>query len=104
MRDSIRGRSIATPYVLELTRAARARGISVDILDERGSVPSPEVMEATAQQLAAILAAAESGAVTVRALPPGDPTAVFIVHDSHDPDADPVAVEIADGTGAVSAF
>ena len=96
--------SIATPYVLELTRAARARGISVDILDERGSAPSPEVMEATAQQLAAILADARSGAVTVRAMPPGDPTAVFIVHDSQDPDADPVAVEIADGTGAVSVF
>ena len=104
LRDSIRGRSIATPYILELTRAARARGITMDILDERGSAPSPEVLEATTQQLSAILANARSGAVTVRALPPGDPTAVFIVHDSQDPDADPVAVEIADGTGAVSVF
>jgi len=104
LRDSIRGRSIATPYILELTRAARARGITVDILDERGSAPSPEVLEATTQQLSEIRADARSGAVTVRALPPGDPTAVFIVHDSQDPDADPVAVEIADGTGAVSAF
>ena len=104
LRDSIRGRSIATPYILELTRAARARGITVDILDERGSAPSPEVLEATTQQLSAILADARSGAVTVRALPPGDPTAVFIVHDSQEPDADPVAVEIADGTGAVSVF
>ena len=104
LRDSIRGRSIATPHILELTRAARARGITVDILDERGGALCPEVVEAAEQQLSTILAAARTGAVTVRALPPGDPTAVFIVHDSHDPEADPVAVEIADGTGGVSAF
>lgn len=40
----------------------------------------------------------------MRALPEGDPTAVFIVHDSENPDDDPVAVEIADGTGTVSVF
>ena len=104
LRDSIRGRSIATPHVLEITRAARARGITVDILDERGSAPSPEVLAATTQQLSQILSQAESGVVTVRALPPGDPAAVFIVHHSQNPEDDPVAVEIEDGTGAVSAF
>ena len=104
LRDSIRGRAIATPHILELTRAARARGISVDILDERGHPPSPEVLASTARQLAEILSQAESGVVTVRALPPGDDAAVFIVHDSQNPDDDPVAVEIADGTGIASVF
>ncbi|WP_369060631.1 hypothetical protein [Kocuria rhizophila] len=104
LRDSIRGRSIATPHVLELTRAARARGVAVDILDERGTPPSPEVLASTAKQLSEILSQARSGVVTVRALPPGDPAAVLIVHDSQDPDADPVAVEIEDGTGIASAF
>ena len=104
LRDSIRGRAIATPHILELTRAARARGIAVDILDERGDPPSPAVLSSTAAQLAEILSRAESGVVTVRALPPGEPTAVFIVHDSQNPEDDPVAVEIADGSGAVSVF
>ncbi|RKQ34875.1 hypothetical protein [Kocuria tytonis] len=104
LRDSIRGRSIATPHVLELTRAARARGVAVDILDERGSTPSPEVLQSTAQQLAEILSGVQSGVVTVRALPPGDPAAVFIVYDSQNPDDDPVAVEIADVTGVASVF
>ncbi|WP_144941065.1 hypothetical protein [Kocuria salsicia] len=104
LRDSIRGRSIASPHVLEMTRAARARGLTVDILDERGCAPSPAVMEATARQLAEIIAQARTGIITVRALPEGDPTAVFIVHDSENPDDDPVAVEIADGTGTVSVF
>lgn len=104
LRDSIRGRSIATPHVLEMTRAARARGLTVDILDERGSAPSEAVLGATAQQLAEVIAQAETGIITVRALPEGDAAAVFIVHDCQDPDADPVAIEIEDGTGAVSVF
>lgn len=104
LRDSIRGRSIATPHILELTRAARARGIAVDILDERGHPPSPEVLASTARQLAQVLAQAESGVVTVRALPPDDTAAVFIVHDSQNPDDDPVAVEIEDVTGTASVF
>ncbi|RLY94196.1 hypothetical protein EAE32_02990 [Kocuria tytonicola] len=104
LRDSIRGRSIATPHILELTRAARARGIAVDILDERGYPPSPEVLASTAEQLAQVLAQAESGVVTVRALPPDDTAAVFIVHDSQNPDDDPVAVEIEDVTGTASVF
>ena len=87
-----------------MTRAARARGLTMDILDERGCAPSPAVMEATARQLAEIIAQARTGIITVRALPEGDPTAVFIVHDSENPDDDPVAVEIADGTGTVSVF
>ena len=88
----------------DYVRSARARGVAVDILDERGTPPSPEVLASTAKQLSEILFQARSGVVTVRALPPGDPAAVLIVHDSQDPDADPVAVEIADGTGAVSVF
>ncbi|MDO4918182.1 hypothetical protein [Kocuria sp.] len=104
LRDSIRGRSIATPHVLEITRAARARGIAVDILDERGTRPSDAVLAATATQLSEVLAQARTGVVTVRALPPGDTAAVFIVHDSQNPDDDPLAVEIEDVTGAASVF
>ena len=104
LRDTIRGRSIATPYILELARAARDRGVVVDILDERGQPLPPRVLEATTEQLAEILNHAHCGVVTIRAFPKGDPTAVFIVHDNDNEDEDPIAIEIADVTGEVSRF
>lgn len=106
LRDTIRGRSIATPYILELARTARDRGVVVDILDERGQPLPPRVLEATTEQLAEILNHAHCGVVTIRAFPKGDPTAVFIVHDNDNDneDEDPIAIEIADVTGEVSRF
>lgn len=104
LRDTIRGRSIATPYILEVTRTAREHGVAVDILDERGQVLPPPVMEATTEQVTTVLQQARRGTVTIRAFPPGDPTAVCIVHDGYDESDDPVAIEIADGTGEVSRF
>ncbi|WP_016996206.1 hypothetical protein [Kocuria atrinae] len=104
LRDTIRGRSIATPYILEITRTARDRGVRVDILDERGQPLPPKVMEATTEQVAEVLNHAQCGVVTIRAFPKGDPTAVFIVHDNDDEDEDPIAIEIADVTGEVSRF
>lgn len=104
LRDTIRGRSIATPYILEITRTARDRGVRVDILDERGQPLPPKVMEATTEQVAEVLNHAQCGVVTIRAFPKDDPTAVFIVHDNDDENEDPIAIEIADVTGEVSRF
>lgn len=104
LRDTIRGRSIATPYILEITRTARDRGVVVDILDERGQPLPPKVMEATTEQVAEVLNHAQCGVVTIRVFPEGDPTAVFIVHDNDSEDEEPIAIEIADVTGEVSRF
>ncbi|NHU85081.1 hypothetical protein GWK18_05635 [Kocuria sp. JC486] len=104
LRDSIRGRSIANPRLLEVTRNARARGVTVDILDERGVPVPPHIMEIVTDQAVDVLDAAQAGAVTIRAFPEDDPTAVFIVHDPGDEDSDAVAIEIAQGTGEVSVF
>lgn len=104
LRDSIRGRSVTTPYLLEVTRAARARGVRVDILDERGRPLPTAVLRAATHRAVEVLHAATSGSVTIRAFPEGDPTAVFIVHDGNSADEEPVAIEIADGTGEVSRF
>ncbi|MFF0990153.1 hypothetical protein [Kocuria nitroreducens] len=104
LRDSIRGRSVATPYLLEVTRAARARGVLVDILDERGKPLPTAVLRAATRQAMEVLNAATSGSVTIRAFPEGEPAAVFIVHDGNAGDEEPVAIEIADGTGEVSRF
>ena len=104
LRDSIRGRALATSYLLEIARAARARGVQVDILDERGKPLPTAVLRAATRQAMEVLNAATSGSVTIRAFPEGDPTAVFIVHDGNAGDEEPVAIEIADGTGEVSRF
>jgi len=104
LRDSIRGRSIATPYLLEVARAARARGVQVDVLDERGRTLPTAVLRSATRQAMEVLNAATSGSVTIRAFPEGDPTAVFIVHDGNAEDDEPVAIEIADGSGEVSRF
>ncbi|MGQ1839099.1 hypothetical protein ACT4S2_11650 [Kocuria turfanensis] len=104
LRDSIRGRSVATPYLLEVTRAARARGVQVDILDERGKPLPTAVLRSATRRSMEVLNAATSGSVTIRAFPEGDPTAVFIVHDGNAGDEEPVAIEIADVTGEVSRF
>lgn len=104
LRDSIRGRSISTPKLLEVTRNARDRGIKVDILDERGTTLPPHIMEVVTHQATTVLDAAAQGAVTIRAFPEDDPTAVLIVHDPGDDDADAVAIEIAQHTGQVSVF
>ncbi|WP_144791026.1 hypothetical protein [Kocuria palustris] len=104
LRDSIRGRSIASPELLEATRRARERGVSVDILDERGSVLPQRILRIVGEQAAAVLDAAQAGSVTIRAFTADDPTAVLIVHDPGHEDDDAVALEIAQGTGEVSEF
>lgn len=103
LRDSIRGRSIATPQLSEATRRARERGVSVDILDERGRVLPDAILGIVSRHAAAVLDAAHSGSVTIRAFSEDDPTAVLIVHDPGNDD-DAVALEIAQDTGEVSEF
>ena len=90
--------------VLEATRRARERGVSVDILDERGSVLPQRILRIVGEQAAAVLDAAQAGSVTIRAFTADDPTAVLIVHDPGHEDDDAVALEIAQGTGEVSEF
>lgn len=104
LRDSIRGRSISTPELLEATRRARERGVSVDILDERGSALPERILRIVGRESAAVLDAAQAGSVTIRAFPADDPTAVLIVHDPGDDDEDAIALEIAQDTGEISEF
>lgn len=104
LRDSIRGRSISTPDLLDATRRARERGVSVDILDERGSVLPPHILRVVGRSSAGVLDAAQAGSVTIRAFPADDPIAVLIVHDPGHDDEDAIALEIAQETGEISEF
>jgi len=94
LRDQIRGRSLATPPVLQAARAARARGVRVDILDDRATdLPEDLMSKATAQLLRA-LNRAEDGAVKCRALPEGADVAITILAFSEDAKEEALFMEI----------
>lgn len=67
LRDEIRGRMLINPKLKSSVRAARARGVEVVVLDERGltSVSEPE-RDALRNRLADELDKINSGRVTIR--------------------------------------
>ncbi|MDN4483309.1 hypothetical protein [Demequina lignilytica] len=79
LRDSVRGRALATPAVLTAATRARGRGVDVVLLDDRGSgLPSGEAMQRVEARVTETLTRA-AGSVTVRLLPAGRDAAVTIV-------------------------
>ncbi|MDJ0393607.1 hypothetical protein QMK17_09725 [Rhodococcus sp. G-MC3] len=72
LRDSIRARALYVPEIASAARAARARGVTVQLLDDGGldGIDAGTVAELRTE-IATRLAAAETGSVTVRILPPG---------------------------------
>ncbi|MFN3866637.1 MAG: hypothetical protein ACK4MD_07980 [Demequina sp.] len=80
LRDSVRGRSLAVPAIVEAASQARRRGVEVTLLDDRGSAPGDgEVLSRMVDAIVASLAAAHGGRVTVRLLPAGRPAALTVV-------------------------
>ncbi|MDN4480403.1 hypothetical protein [Demequina muriae] len=80
LRDSVRGRSLAVPAVVDAATQARRRGVEVTILDDRGSAPSDgETLSRMVDATVAGLTRARGGRVTVRLLPEGRPAALTIV-------------------------
>lgn len=80
LRDSVRGRSLAVPAVVDAATQARRRGVEVTILDDRGSAPSDgESLSRMVDAIVAGLTRARGGRVTVRLLPEGRPAALTIV-------------------------
>ncbi len=79
LRDQIRGRLLATPEVVQAARAARARGVKVDLLDDRKAPLDSAVLEDAVAQLLGVLRRVESGRVRARALPAGGELAVTIL-------------------------
>lgn len=80
LRDGVRGRSLVTPSIAEAATEARARGVDVTLLDDRGeSLPSGEAIKRMSDHVVAVLDAAHDGAVTVRLAPAGREIAVSIV-------------------------
>lgn len=80
LRDTVRGRSLALPVIVDAVSAARRRGVEVILLDDRGAAMSDG--KAMGRILTAIvehLHRAKSGRVTVRLVPAGRTEALTIV-------------------------
>lgn len=95
LRDQIRGRALASASVLQAARAARSRGVRVDIFDDRGSELPPAIAAEAHAQLAAALVQAERGSsVKGRALPADADIAVTILSFNDAAPDDEIYVEI----------
>lgn len=80
LRDSVRGRSLAVPAIADAARDARARGVTVNLLDDRGApLPSGDAMLRLGDVLAGAIEGTSRGTVTARMLPEGRPVAVTVV-------------------------
>lgn len=81
LRDAIRAPSFDEHTVADEVWRARSRGVEVVLLDDRGlDDATAEVRTRLIGAVAEALAAAESGTVTVRVLPPGRVVLATILH------------------------
>lgn len=80
LRDRVRGGSLATDEVLLRVSAARSRGITVHLLDDRGAVTPSHELGALVDSLDRLMPGLEGqGTLTVRARPDGKTPAITIV-------------------------
>lgn len=79
LRDSVRGRALAMPPIVEAAKRARERGVNVTLLDDRGAALSGAQMLTIMGATQRALDAARGGTVTVRLLPVGRDDLLTIV-------------------------
>lgn len=80
LRDSVRGRALSVPSIAKAARAARSRGVEVNLLDDRGApLPSGNAMQKLIAIVVGSLEDMQQGTLTVRMLPMGRDVAVTVV-------------------------
>lgn len=81
LRDTLRGGALKTPDVAAAARAARLRGASVVLLDDRNDPLDGASLGSVESALLAELETLREGSVTVRLLPPGRDVVATIVRN-----------------------
>ncbi|MBJ8347598.1 hypothetical protein [Antrihabitans sp. YC2-6] len=80
LRDRLRAPALIDPAITDLVRAARIRGVDVDLIDDHGMDGVEEqVREVIRAAVGDALRTTTSGAVRIRILPPGRPTVASIL-------------------------
>ncbi|SNT16586.1 hypothetical protein SAMN05421642_110121 [Rhodococcoides kyotonense] len=85
LRDSIRARALDVPGIVASARAARERGVTVQLLDDGGlDLHGPDVADEIRRAVVTQLDCTAEGSITVRILPSGRPTLAAIVVQTGD--------------------
>ncbi|WP_156162238.1 hypothetical protein [Demequina iriomotensis] len=79
LRDSVRGHGLSLPPIVAAAYRARARGVSVTLLDDLGAPLSSAETDAVVGAVSTALDSAAGGSVTVRLLPAGREELLTIV-------------------------
>ncbi len=83
LRDSVRARGLQIPEIVAATAEARARGVEVTLLDDRGGgLPTRTAMKLLTARITESLRNVDSGTLTIRLGPAGRAVAASIVVDS----------------------
>lgn len=85
LRDTLRAPTLTTPAISRAANRARSRGVEVVMLDDHGldDVPA-DLRDQLLDRVLDTLAAADSGTVTIRVLPPRRQAVLTIVHRTPD--------------------
>lgn len=95
LRDRIRGGSLATPSVLATVADVRARGVVVNLLDDRGAALSPRALDQLTEALAGLAGNCRGGTLTIRSRPASaSPPVATIAYVPGDPEAESKYLEI----------
>ena len=94
LRDRVRGGSLATRQILELVAAARDRGFTVNLLDDRGGPLPQHTLEEVEKAVRAVLAQRHHGTLTVRARPRRAASDVTVAFVPDAAEAEPVYAEL----------
>lgn len=85
LRDTLRAPALDTPDLVLPVREARARGVEVVLLDDRGMDGADEEVRARVHaQIVRSVIGAQSGTLTARILPPGRSVLATILHSDEE--------------------
>lgn len=83
LRDTLRAPTLATPEISDSASRTRSRGVEVVMLDDHGLGGAPvPVRDLLLARVVDALAAADSGTLTIRILPPGRDALLTILHST----------------------
>lgn len=80
LRDSLRAPALTATRVAAATRAARSRGVEVNLFDEHGlDEVTTDIQDKLLAAITAEIDTARTGSITVRVLPPGRPSLATVL-------------------------
>lgn len=102
LRDAIRAGNLASPGLAAAIAEARLRGVTITLVDNRGSRLPEQTRRVTVAQLEAMVRAASSGRIVARTAPEGYPDAVTILEVEGDGTSRLITIDTAGTIGTTA--